>query len=353
MDKPPKQNTVSEVIRRIGHSIDSLLAIREVEPRHGQLLESFTTGISSFFSEYGILLPLSINGTEGLQGNLPGELERILGSRGQEALDAIEGVTRLATKVVWYTHEDESRDPGSYVGGLFEVLSGLPLVQLGSTPNKSQVPLNQRTSRDRISDLLSIGKGQTPGQKYMLNLLYPEMLPAAAARVKAQGQEKYVRFMTAVLDYVHSLAMGLIVNSEDRIGMIEVGNELLHIEGEVNTQPEKLTQEALVRFAGLPDPKTALEHALGGRIIAVDYSSHVSGVNRTASFFVTADGLNPVKHSVRYGSSRVPPQVVGVLLRIQQECSSSLSPSDPLYQTNSAAGRNIPYLSAGQNTRFF
>lgn len=348
-----KENTVSEVVRRVGKSISDLLAVQEYEPRHNGLLDAFTSGLSSFFAGYGISLPVNVGGTG--TGDLQGSLEQILKIRGQEALDAIEGITRLATKVVWHTYEDESRDPRSYVSGLLEVFSGLPLGQLGTTPNKLQVQLNQRTFRDRISDLITMGKGQMPSHTYMLNLLLPELLPQAAVRVKAHGQEAYSWFLNEVLTYANQLALSLTQNGNELVGMMEVAEELSSIEEEIYEQTGKqsvsgnghvkLTQESLDRLAGSSDPKAALEAALGAKVVAIYYSSGY-GTRRKVGFFTGKDGQPPVKNYLHLGASKLGWPVVDALIAIQQGCQRFLAsqPNNPLFATNGAAGTNLQYL---------
>mgnify|MGYP001587440718 CR=1 FL=1 len=291
-----------------------------------------------FFRSYKINYPASTEDHKDAEQTLEGVLE----SNGQVALDAIEGLTRLVGKVTYFTYE--TTDPRQYVRGLLEVLNGFPLEQLRSTPNKPQAGFNERTFRDRISDLLSSGKHNAP---YMLELL-PEVLPQAAARIRPHGQAAYKKFVNQVLTYLNSLSSS---EATKPTTMKSVAASLSSIAKGL-MGPKRITPQELENLiATAPDQKTALELVLGGTIVAVGYSSHVSGVNRIVSLFVTANGQSPVKHSVQYGSSRASPQVIDALLRIQQKCSSSLRPSDALYQTNSAAGRNLPYIGGGQKTR--
>jgi len=358
MDKPAKENTVSEVVRRIGHSLESLATIEEMHPEHNQLRDTFTVGLTTFFRPYDIGLPLTPGSIEHLQP----DLEQISQVQGQIALNAIEGVARLATKVVWHTYENQ--DPKQYVSGLFSVLSGLPLEQLSSTPDKLQVGFADRTLRDRISDLLSISKEQEPTHRYMLNLL-TAVLPLAADQLRGQDQMPYSQFLDQTLTYLGQIYDQNMVSNTPLPDFKTVMQKLSSIEaavvesageavaelsektaGHANGSVPRLTREKVAELVLSTDPKGSLEEWFGSAVLAVGYAGAQDGGNREVTLAVAANG-SFVKHSVYYGSIVERKAVVDSLLKIRDICRAEIRPGHELYQSLSpimASGRHLLIL---------
>ncbi|MBI3037144.1 hypothetical protein HYY73_05355 [Candidatus Woesearchaeota archaeon] len=357
-DKPAKDNTPRVTLERVVHTFESISASASLYAgMHGaggrsskfaaDWAKKTREELIGFFADYKIEYPDPAGNGASVQG-----LEAVLNSHGQEALNAIEGVTRLVSKVVLNTYE--RADPHSYVHGVLRVLSGLPLQQLGSTPNKSQAEMDARTYRDRVSKLITFGR--VTGTPLMLEL-FPEVLPKAAASIRACGIDAYGQALDNVLSYIaESYLSGRVPNlalvqakiSELEASITSQNQRLAPSQGGSRITPvsQKPTRQMIVQFLNSADPKATLEGYFGSPIVAVHFTSHRSGVNRQVGFYVDGHSSQPPeKHSVEFGSFQAPATIVNNLIAIAKACQTALKPSDPLYAVNSHAISNLPHFA--------
>lgn len=400
-DKAPKPNTIDNVLERRVHTFTELSGaaqlyaglhfqeertaaealpasqadkkerrLRQLAEKEAEFAKEVTADIGAalvgFFSDYCInyVLPADTADIKASTGDVVAGLEAALKSHRQPGLDADEGVTRLVSKIVKYTYE--TADPRPYVTGVLEVLRGLPLGQLGSTPEKKLVEVNERTFRDRVSKLLTYG--QRSSTTLMLDLL-PEALPQMANAIRHQSQETYVGFLDEALRYIHDSYMEhahsgapVPTATEARAKLSKLEWNVLNPElamaakqaeatatVELQEKPAtalKLRPKAIEDYAASGNLRSSLEQALGGTILAVDFTGHSSGVKRQLGFFVqNGNAQQPVRHTVSYASAAAPTSVVKALLKIQEECQKSLKPSDPLFSVNSRTGRTLYHLA--------
>ncbi|MBN2454467.1 hypothetical protein JXB11_02880 [Candidatus Woesearchaeota archaeon] len=338
MDKPVKENTVDAVLERLQKTAGNIEAVAQLYAEENNsepeaLSVSMLNSLKAFFGDYGIQLPSGEDIREGL--------EEALKEHGQKALDAMEGVHRLANKVVYFTYETE--DTKAHLDGLLASLSGLPLEQLGSTPDKPKTVFSGRTYRDKISDLLTIGKGVE--ENYMLKLL-PKVLPEEARKAREQGAENYIRFLDELFDQINGVYELYMEGKQMLTPFGHFVEDMLPItvssDNFSGNGHEKLTPKILEEFSHTADPRSALENFLRGRILAVGYSGHNTGAKRKV-IIATNDGRDG-RINVSYNSSRGSRHVVEALQAINEECGSALKPSDSLYELN-FSGRNLHHLA--------
>ena len=317
---------------------------REQEAYSKLVTAELLTVIPTFFSPYDITVP-QLSRVSRAPRQVEKGLDVILLEHGQEALEAVKGVTKLVGKVIFYAR-DNGKDTRSYVGGVLKVLSGLPLGQLYANPEKNSVMLENWTVRDMISELISNGKD---GEPLMLEMLadtaelegvpYEERLPAIAARVKELGPEEYARFLHQSLSplinrYLASADMvpGIDVALTGIAALAESLKPVEEANGHAGDVYYRVSAfEQFVRTG----PKVIA--AKLGVIEAVYGNARDDGGNRTVGIYVSVNGTLQL-HRTRYETKPMSLDVVNILMQIQQAAPAAADRNHPLNAHNVRAG---------------
>ena len=335
MDKPAKPNTPANVLERLNSTFTDLeTAALELEGRGlgNRIGQELKGSLTSFLEGYGLLI-------DGRMPETESELAGILSGHGQQALDGIEGCARLVAKVSNYTYEGDN--PLIYLLGLNQVLQGLPLAQLGSTPNKLATPTEHRTVRDRISDAISAsGYAVRLGREvpnYMLEMLR-ETLPGIAGELKSHGQDVYMRFLDGALGYLHGIAVDSMSPSKELPSLEEVAEKLTGIAKEVVPNADySISNSRFIEYASSPNPVKAFASHFGAPVVAVGAGRERHGIRTNVELYV-GDSGSPQRVNVVFHQNGLPNAAVEGLIRLQQECAESLPSSSPLARVNGMAG---------------
>jgi hypothetical protein len=340
MDKPAKDNTISEVVNRVTKTFET---IDSVNP---ESTTAIMAGFVNFFGPYNIDYPTQWKDEVAVQRSLEATLEKDK----QPAIDAIERMTRLGSKTHHQSFEYTSPVPS--VLGALELLEGLPITQLRSTHNKNYVDVDQRTFPDRVSKLISFAKPHEGEENLMITLL-SSGLPQSA-RV-ARHNNRHMEFLDTSMAYIRNelepyskFLQGLpyfpsIVNQLERLAQPLANVKLTAPDR--NLLKARLTQTMLEQIAESSNPRAALTELLGYTVLGVDATGHHSGVNRQIEIYVANDGRAPVKATVFYGSTAIPKKVSDALCSIADECVKGRKPTDLLYLQNMHAKSTLPNLS--------
>lgn len=355
MAKPPKPNTLAEVSRRVAKLAYTLRTIDELTSSDGakngphslSLIDTASWSLLQMFAAYGIALP-SLDQEE--SGTRRGPESAISPSE-HGKLGAVEGVSRLLSKVALLTHDVHGYDPKDYVTGIVQLLSGLPLEQLSSTPDRLRTGFDGLTIRDMVSDLLTADRSSGYAHPFMLYLLHPERV-GMLTTPRTDNQAHYVTFLREALSYVNEL------NINGRSPTYEAfENEVKEVYAETARQLQTplaavngraattiIAPSVLESLCRTPDFKQALEQHLGGRVVALSLAGGRKGRNPTVVVHYRNGEGNGMRATIDYGTSRAPLAVVDALQALQAVCQSSLTPASPLYLPNAAVAIGTRFM---------
>lgn len=203
MARPAKPNSIENVVARVlklqedCQLVDGL--IRQGEGL-STLTETATDELRGFFKPYGIEFP----DLQADQGVVATGLSRYLRHIDYAARSAVEAVSRLAAKVALVTHGKEDYDPRPYVMGLARLLAGLPVEQLGATPDRLSRGFDELTIRDMVSDLLTADKNSDYEHPFILYLMHPERVGILTTHRNSNANH-YGAFLREAFSYVNLL----------------------------------------------------------------------------------------------------------------------------------------------------